>query len=296
MKYKIQKVFLEIKGSKVIGNLYIPSNWSRGPACVVAGPMTSVKEQVTGVYAKALAERGVMALSIDHRHYGESEGEPRQFEYYKHKIEDLIGCVDYLSEKKDVEQSKLGIFGICLGCGYSVWTAVETSKVKWLGCVVGYYRHPKQMRKRNPKEFDAKVSQGIEARKKYENEKKNTIIPAVAINGDAAMTLKETYDYYAAEWAVPNYRNEFSLMSREHFLPFDVQKAASRFETPIVMVHSKNALSPHLAKMFYGNVTAPKSLKWLHSNNQVEFYSKNNLIENSVEFVLNGHRLLYSHK
>ena len=51
--------------------------------------MTSVKEQVTGVYAAAFAVRGIAALAIDHRHYGESGGQPRQYEYSAHKIEDL---------------------------------------------------------------------------------------------------------------------------------------------------------------------------------------------------------------
>lgn len=289
--HKLKKISLNIKGSKVVGNLHIPHNWNKGPACVVAGPMTSVKEQVTGVYAEVLANHGVMSLSIDHRHYGESEGEPRQFEYYKHKIEDLIGCIDYLEERENIERSQLGIFGICLGCGYSAWTAIQSSKVKWLGCVVGYYRDPGQMRTNNSEEFNAKVSQGIQARKKYEKEGKNITIPAVAINTDAAMTLQETYNYYAVEWAVPNYKNEFSLMSREHFLPFDVQEAASQVKIPIAMVHSENALSPNLARAFYEKISSPKKIKWLDSTSQVEFYSKSSLVQDSVEFILASHGL-----
>ena len=48
--------------------------------------MTSVKEQVTGVYAKSLAEIGFITLAIDHRYFGESEGAPRQYEKFPVKL------------------------------------------------------------------------------------------------------------------------------------------------------------------------------------------------------------------
>ena len=36
---------------------------------ILTGPLTSVKEQATGAWASALAERGFGALSFDHRYY-----------------------------------------------------------------------------------------------------------------------------------------------------------------------------------------------------------------------------------
>jgi len=79
------------------------------------GPMTSVKEQVAGVYAVALAVRGIAALAIDHRHYGESGGEPRQYEVPDHKIADIGGAIDWLADSPEVEANRLGLVGVCLG-------------------------------------------------------------------------------------------------------------------------------------------------------------------------------------
>jgi fermentation-respiration switch protein FrsA (DUF1100 family) len=48
-----------------------------------------VKEQATGAWGSALAERGFAALSFDHRYFGESAGRPRQLENPAAKIADI---------------------------------------------------------------------------------------------------------------------------------------------------------------------------------------------------------------
>ena len=76
-------------GDRLVGVLYLPSEQ---PVAVVVttGPLTSVKEQATGAYARALAERGFAAVAFDHRTFGESEGEPRQFENPEGKADDVL--------------------------------------------------------------------------------------------------------------------------------------------------------------------------------------------------------------
>ncbi len=65
--------------------------------------MTSVKEQVTGAYAAALARRGVAALAIDHRHYGESGGAPRQWEHWPSKVSDLRAALDWMESRPEID-------------------------------------------------------------------------------------------------------------------------------------------------------------------------------------------------
>lgn len=65
----IRKVQFQSQGTKVYGNLYLPTNKTKQaqPAVVVVGPQSSVKEQVPAVYARKLAEQGFVALAFDHR-------------------------------------------------------------------------------------------------------------------------------------------------------------------------------------------------------------------------------------
>jgi uncharacterized protein len=269
-----ERLSFSLDGDTLVGDLYLPAAAGPDPAVVVAGPMTSVKEQVTGVYAKALAERGIAALAIDHRGYGESEGEPRQYEDYRRKIPDLQAALDALAAHPAVDPDRLGMAGVCLGCGYAAHVAAEEPvRVKALALSVGYYRDPEAMREADADGFDAKVRQGREAREHYEATGEVATIPAVATSGDAAMQTDYLFDYYGTSRAgVANYVNAFAVMSREPFLTFDVQAAAPRIRQPVAMVHSENALSPALARKFHDALAGPKSIDWLDGPNQVAFY------------------------
>ncbi|MCU0686176.1 MAG: alpha/beta hydrolase [Polyangiaceae bacterium] len=275
---RVERVAFEVFGQRVVGHLHLPAGPRRAPALVVAGPMTSVKEQVAGVYAEALARRGFAALALDHRHFGESEGLPRQYEHHGRKVEDLRAALAWLAEHPEVDALRLGLAGVCLGAGYAAWAAAFEPRVRAFGAVVGYYRDPAAMRARDPAGFDAKIAEGTRARERYDQTGEALTIPAVTLEGDAAMTTKDTFDYYTARAAVPNYRNAFALMSREHFLPFDVQAAAPRLRMPAALVHSETALSPLWARSFYAALAGPKRLDWLASRGHTDFYDDPKLV------------------
>ncbi|MEO1324799.1 MAG: alpha/beta hydrolase [Pseudomonadota bacterium] len=279
-----RQVEFSVLGDRVVGDLYLPDGPGAHPAVIVGGPMTSVKEQVTGVYAKALSERGIAALCLDHRHYGESEGEPRQYEYYRHKIEDLRAGLNALAEEPDIDPVRIGAAGVCLGVGYSVWASIDNPLVKSIGGVVGYYRDVPAVKARDLGGFQAKVEQGRAARELFERTGEVRTVPAAALDGDAAMTLQSTYDYYATPRAgVDNYVNAFAVMSREHFLQFDVQSAASKVMVPVAMVHSENALSPNWARKFFNHLSGNKTIHWIDGPNQTAFYDDKGLVDQAAD-------------
>jgi uncharacterized protein len=76
-------------------------------------------------------------------------------------------------------------------------------------------------------------------------------------------------------------------MSREHFLPFDVQPAAPRVRAPVVMVHAEKALSPAWARKYFDAVTAPKEIHWLESKGQVDFYDDPALVGRACDILAN---------
>ena len=282
----MEQVRFTIAGDALVGHLHVPTGAGPHPAVAVAGPMTSVKEQVTGVYAAALAERGIAALAFDHRGYGESGGAPRQYEHAGRKIEDLGAALEFLASRSDLDSDRLGLAGVCLGAGYAAHASVLNPRIRALGLVVGYYRDPVLMRETDPDGFAAKVAQGRDARLAYERTGEVITIPAVSLTGDAAMQTPYLHDYYATpRAAVPNYVNAFAVMSREHFLPFDVQAAAPQIRIPVCMVHSRNALSPDSAEKFHANLAGPKSLTWLEGENQVAFYDAPDLVSRAADIL-----------
>ncbi len=273
----------EVGGDAVVGDLHLPDGLGRFAAVVVAGPMTSVKEQVTGVYAAALSERGIAALAIDHRGYGESDGVPRQYEHHGRKVEDLRAALRFLASRPEVAADRLGAAAVCLGSGYAAHAAAQEPLIRAAGFVAGYFRDPKAMRAADPEGFDAKVAEGRAARHKYEATGEVETVPAAALEGDAAMQTADTVDYYTRRAAVPNYRNAFAVMSREFFVPFDVQAAAHGIEVPVLMIHSEKALNPTWARQFFDALNAQKSMEWLLSSGQTDFYDDPGLVNMSAD-------------
>src|SRR5262245_65034753 len=82
----------EIEGVRMVGNLYVPTAAKAPAVAVITGPLTSVQEQAAGAYARALAERGLLALAFDHRTFGDSGWEPRPFENPFAQVRDVKGA------------------------------------------------------------------------------------------------------------------------------------------------------------------------------------------------------------
>ena len=282
----VERIAFEVSNQQVVGHLHLPQTAGPYPAVLVAGPMTSVKEQVTGVYAAALAKRGVVALAIDHRHYGESQGHPRGYEHWQRKVQDLRAAFEWLAARPDVDLDRMAGVGVCLGCGYMAHAAAGHPRLKALGFVAGYYRDPVAMRAADPAGFDAKVEQGRKARELFENSGEVLTVPAVATEGDAAMQTADTFDYYSRRAAHPNYDNSFAVMSREHFVPFDVQDAAARLSAPVVMIHSQHALSPPWARQFAATLGERADLHWVASRGQTDFYDDPGLVAQCADLIL----------
>lgn len=269
----------EVEGVEVVGALHLPPGPGRHPAVIVGGPMTSVKEQVSGVYAAALASHGVAALAIDPRGFGESGGAPRQYEHAGRKVIDLRAALAALAAQPEMDDHRIGAAGVCLGAGYAAHAAIREPQVRAFAAVAGYFRDPAELRAQDPAGFDGRVSQGRAARLRFEETGEVLTIPAAALQGDAGMQSADTVDYYTRRAAVAGYTNALAVMSREHFLPFDVQAAAPQLRAPTLLVHSENALSPRWARRFFDAVPAVKELVWVESRGQTDFYDAPTLVE-----------------
>ena len=281
-----QKVKFESSGETIIGNLFLPTDTPLG-AIVTTGPLTSVKEQATGVYAKAMAARGYAALAFDHRHYGESGGRPRQFENPEAKIEDIKNAVTFFEGNENTRGHPVFAVGICAGGGYMARAVAADPRIRAFAGIAGVYTDLVQTKIWMGASFDAAIALAQAAEVHWEKTGKTETIAAVAAgNGDVAMPLDEAYAYYGTpRGAVANYINRFAVMSRAHTLTFDAQSAASMIKVPSLVIHSENALAPALARRFYATLASPKEEFWLSSKGQIDFYDDAILINQSTDAV-----------
>jgi fermentation-respiration switch protein FrsA (DUF1100 family) len=280
-----RRVTFDSHGVKLVGTLFVPEGNERRPALVIDGPLTSVKEQVAGHYARALAERGFVALAFDHRYFGESGGEPRQLESPPKKIEDIQDAIAFLSSLSEVDADRIGAVGVCAGGGYMAGAVAREPRIKAWGAVAGFFHDADKQREWMGAGYEKALEGARAARRKWEETGEVETIPAVGKgDGPVAMPLAEAYDYYGTpRGAVANYVNGFAVMSREDTLPYDAQRAASEIRVPTVVIHSEKALAPALARKFYEALPGPKAIHWMESQGQVDFYDGAPLISAAAD-------------
>ena len=126
-------------GVTLAADLYVPKNAEgKLPAIAMSGPYGAVKEQVSGLYAQTLAERGFITIAFDPSFTGESGGEPRSVSSPDINTEDFCAAVDYLSNRPDVDPERIGILGVCGFGGFAVNAAAIDTRIKATVAVTMY--------------------------------------------------------------------------------------------------------------------------------------------------------------
>jgi len=261
----------------------MPATQPRG-AVVLTGPLTSVKEQAAGAYARALAQRGFFALAFDHRYFGESGGEPRQFENPVAKIEDIGAAASALRSDARTRGQPVFAVGVCAGGGYMARAVANGNGFAAFAGVAGYYGEA------TPQSIaanQARIARGQAAEKRWRETHVAETIPAVsADNKDVAMPLREAFEFYGTpRGAVPNYVNGYAVQSFAYTIPFDSVGAAHDIKVPTLMVHSEHALAPPLARKFYSGLAGPHQELWLNSQGQIDFYDDPTLISQATDAI-----------
>jgi len=126
------------QGIAMAADIHFPAGFDerkKYPAIVVSHPGGGVKEQAAGLYAKKLAENGLLAIAFDRSYQGASTGEPRQLENPYVSTEDVSAVIDFLTTLPYVDARRIGAMGICAGAGYSANAAINDRRIKALGMV-----------------------------------------------------------------------------------------------------------------------------------------------------------------
>jgi uncharacterized protein len=264
-----ERIEFSSEGIALVGEVRVPEGAGRGPAVVLTGPFTGVKEQVVRTYAKLLSAAGLVTLSFDHRGFGQSGGR-RQHEDSQGKLADLRAAVGVLAERSDVDSGRIGLVGICLGGGYAVRAAATDARVRAVAGIAGAYNSPVHFAEGMGIDTYRSALRGfLDSYDEY--------MPAVAPNGgEAAMSGDEPYAYYGTERsASPHWRNEVTRGSLHSLMTFDALGAAELLAaTPFLVVHGKidDYCSPELARQVHERTPGIKEIHWLDAQTHIDLY------------------------
>lgn len=266
-------------GLRLTGNLYLPDHITPGrqyPAIIVGGSWTTVKEQMSGLYAKRLSRHGFITLAFDPRYFGESEGQPRYWENPEAKITDYANAVTYLQTLSEVNPEEIFLTAVCASAGYMAAVAARDERVKGLAMIAAWLHDANAVRLiyGGEKGVEDKINASQKAYQIFNETGKVAYIPTISTRETSAAMFGE-YDYYlnAKRGAVPQWSaDEFAVMSWEGWLKFDPMPLAPSIIQPVLMVHAAEAVLAENAKLFFTAIRhSQKVLHWTEGT-QFDFY------------------------
>jgi uncharacterized protein len=268
-EYKKQAVQFNVDGQTIRGDLYVPTNTANrnAPALVIGGSLTSVKEQMSATYAEKLAKQGIVALAIDYRHYGKSDGMPRQLENTETKKADLKAALNYLSGLSYVDRNAIGLLGICTSGGNVLQAAAEDSRVKVVATVAGWFVEPSMAPALygGPERARQLIEEGRVAASKFSATGKAATVQTYGPAGSSAAHAGDHLAYYfdTKRGNVPAWTNQMAVQSWESWLAFDPVSAAKKVTAATLIVHSNDSALPDQARKVFAALPGQKSLRWL---------------------------------
>jgi dienelactone hydrolase len=139
MRSSRKAIEISTPGERVPGLLTMPSGARAMPAALLLHGLSSTKERMADSIGRALAQRGNASHANDLPLHGEREGDIRGLTplrpfavlaQWKLAVTDAIAALDYLAEHRDIDGSRLALFGYSLGAFLSVQLASDDARVE----------------------------------------------------------------------------------------------------------------------------------------------------------------------
>ena len=123
-------VSFKVEGILVKAWLYLPLDVSVPVPCIVMNHgFGGTRDWILENYAIRFQDAGMAVLTYDYRHFGDSEGEPRQLFAIKSQLEDCSAAVDYARSRTEIDSNKIAVWGTSAGGGYGLAIAAKDKKI-----------------------------------------------------------------------------------------------------------------------------------------------------------------------
>lgn len=268
-------VTFQNQGTRLVGTLYLPADRSgeRRPGVLVTGAWTSVKEQMSGLYAREMAERGFAALAFDFRGWGQSGGSIRYKEDPAEKTADIAAAAALMATLPEIDPEKIAGLGICASAGYMAAAATGNANFASLALVAPWL-HNREIVEQVYGGADgvAKLIVTSRAAEEAEREGRPQTIIAASTTDRTALMYRIPYYTEVGRGLIPQYDNRFNLASWEPWLTYDSVAIGRGLDKPVLVVHSEAAAVPQGADAFFALLHGDASELWLDGVTQFDFY------------------------
>lgn len=279
-------------GITLAGDLYLPKNRGTGQLAglVVSGPFGAVKEQASGLYGQAMAERGFAALAFDPSYLGESGGTPRHVPSPEINTEDFSAAVDALGLQSEVDRNRIGLIGICGFGGMGLAAAAVDKRIKAVVTVSMYDMSRVMSRGYYDKMTREQRTQALEqmSRQRWADAAQGA--PAAGprnlpetLDGVTDAVVRMYFDYYRTPRGFhprsPNSNGAWTATSALSFMNFPlltyIDEIAPR---PMLLIAGEKAHSRYLSEDAYKAAAEPKELLIIPGAIHTDLYDRADVI------------------
>ncbi len=266
--------FVNRYGITLAADLYEPKTYSgKLPAIAVCGAFGAVKEQISGLYAQTMAERGFLTIAFDPSYTGESGGYPRFVASPDINTEDFCAAVDFLSTQPNVDAERIGIIGICGWGGMAINAAAIDTRIKATVTATmydmsrvmanGYFDYDKDR---------ATLTRERQANREKLNAQRTADYRAgiyaqaggvVDDPSDMPQFVKDYYAYYKTERGYHkrslNSNAGWNATTALSFMNMPLITYAAEIRTPVLMIHGEKAHSRYFSEDAFKYMTGKRS-------------------------------------
>ncbi len=265
--------FVNRYGITLAADLYEPKNYSgKLPALAVAGAFGAVKEQISGLYAQQMAERGFLAIAFDPSFTGESGGTPRFMASPDINTEDFCAAVDYLSTLDNVNPNRIGIIGICGWGGLGLNAAAIDTRIKAtvvttmydMSRVIanGYFDYEKDAETLKRERQQNRINLNAQRTADYKAGTYKRAGGVVDDPSDMPQFVKDYYAYYKTERGYHkrslNSNGGWNVTSAISFTNMPQLTYIDEIQNPVLIVHGENAHSRYFSEDAFEKMTGVK--------------------------------------
>ena len=116
-------------GLQCTAELYTPEGPGPFPVIVMGHGLGGTRKMRLPAFAERFSAAGYACLVFDYRHFGDSEGEPRQLLDIKLQLEDWKAAIAYARSLVILDPSRVILWGTSFGGGHVLTTAAEDAQV-----------------------------------------------------------------------------------------------------------------------------------------------------------------------
>jgi uncharacterized protein len=103
--------------------LYTPTGVTSPPVVVLGHGLGATREMRLDAFAERFAQAGIAALAFTYRHFGDSDGQPRQLLSIKRQLADWDAAIAYVKARPDLDGTRIAVWGSSFGGGHSITVA-----------------------------------------------------------------------------------------------------------------------------------------------------------------------------